>query len=174
MTTTTYLATIPSPIGELFALSNGRELIGLYMSVQRAPATTPSSLEQRGLFRELERQLAAYFAGRLTTFDLPVALDGTPFQKRVWSALRSIAYGRTTSYKALARELGNASAARAVGAANAKNPVSIIIPCHRVIGADGSATGYAGGIERKQWLLAHERSRSAFAATEAALEQRAG
>jgi methylated-DNA-[protein]-cysteine S-methyltransferase len=102
------------------------------------------------------RQLEAYFAGRLTQFDLPLQLVGTAFQRRVWAGLLQIPFGTTTSYCALAAKLGQPTATRAVGLANGRNPVSIIVPCHRVIGRDGSLTGYGGGIERKRWLLTHE------------------
>jgi methylated-DNA-[protein]-cysteine S-methyltransferase len=102
--------------------------------------------------------LRAYFDGELTAIDrVPVAVGGTPFQKSVWGALREIPCGETWSYGQLARRIDNARAVRAVGLANGANPVGIVVPCHRVIGADGSMTGYGGGIERKKWLLAHER-----------------
>ena len=101
--------------------------------------------------------LHAYFTGRLGALDgVEVEMHGTPFQRRVWEALRSVRAGTTTSYAAIARTIGSPSAVRAVGAANGVNPISIVIPCHRVIGANGTLTGYAGGLERKQWLLAHE------------------
>jgi methylated-DNA-[protein]-cysteine S-methyltransferase len=103
-------------------------------------------------------QLAEYFAGRRRDFDLPLAPAGTPFQQRVWQALRAIPYGRTESYGALAARLGQPGAGRAVGLANGQNPIAIVIPCHRVIGAGGALTGYGGGLERKRWLLALEAS----------------
>ena len=107
---------------------------------------------------EASRQLTEYFAGRLTVFDLPLSTGGTPFQQRVWGALREIPYGTTTSYGEVARRLGlHGGASRAVGLANGSNPISIVIPCHRVIGADGSLTGYGGGLDRKRFLLALER-----------------
>ncbi|HMA45123.1 MAG TPA: methylated-DNA--[protein]-cysteine S-methyltransferase, partial [Gemmatimonadales bacterium] len=101
-------------------------------------------------------QLDDYFARRRAVFDLPLAAAGTPFQQRVWRALRQIPFGATESYAGLARRLGAPAAARAVGAANGQNPIPIIVPCHRVIGADGDLTGFGGGLERKRWLLAHE------------------
>ena len=110
------------------------------------PATRPTSRSRR-----LPAQLAAYFAGDLKAFDLPLAPAGTPFQRRVWAALQAIPYGRTWSYGELARRVG--SAGRAVGLANGKNPIALIIPCHRVIGSDGSLTGYGGGLDRKRYLL---------------------
>jgi methylated-DNA-[protein]-cysteine S-methyltransferase len=101
-------------------------------------------------------QLDEYFAGRRTRFELPLSPHGTPFQRRVWAALAEIPFGRTISYLELARTLGDERAVRAVGGANGKNPLPIVLPCHRVIGADGSLTGFGGGIERKRWLLEHE------------------
>lgn len=108
-------------------------------------------------FAEARRQLAAYFAGRRTAFDLPLAPEGTPFQLAVWGALREIPYGKTISYADLARRLGRPEAVRAVGAANGRNPLAIVVPCHRVIGSDGRLTGYGGGLAAKQRLLALER-----------------
>jgi methylated-DNA-[protein]-cysteine S-methyltransferase len=101
-------------------------------------------------------QLTAYFSGDLKYFDLKLDLQGTEFQKQVWSKLAEIPFGTTTSYLQLSKELGNEKAIRAVAAANGKNPVWVVIPCHRVIGSDGSLTGYAGGLHRKKWLLEHE------------------
>jgi methylated-DNA-[protein]-cysteine S-methyltransferase len=103
------------------------------------------------------RQLEAYFAGRLTRFDVALDLGGTPFQRRVWAALMAVPYGSTTTYGTIAASLGEPAAMRAVGGANHRNPVSIIVPCHRVLGASGELTGYGGGLWRKAWLLAHER-----------------
>jgi len=105
----------------------------------------------------VSEQLAAYFAGELRRFDLPLALDGTPFQRRVWQALTAIPYGTTTSYSALAEGLGRPAGARAVGAANGRNPISIVVPCHRLVGATGDLVGYGGGLDTKRRLLAHER-----------------
>ncbi|MBA3462915.1 MAG: methylated-DNA--[protein]-cysteine S-methyltransferase [Deltaproteobacteria bacterium] len=106
---------------------------------------------------ETAAQLRAYFAGERTTFDLPLAPEGSGFQRLVWHALGAIACGTTRTYGELARAIGRPAASRAVGAANSKNPISIIVPCHRVIGASGELTGYAGGMKAKQWLLDHER-----------------
>jgi methylated-DNA-[protein]-cysteine S-methyltransferase len=117
----------------------------------------PDAGRDYDLFAEVSSQLEQYFDGHRTEFDLPLTLDGTAFQRRVWTALRGIPYGRTLSYGQLADQIGQPSAARAVGLANGKNPIGIIVPCHRVVGADGSLTGYGGGIERKHYLLAHER-----------------
>jgi methylated-DNA-[protein]-cysteine S-methyltransferase len=109
------------------------------------PATEP--------FGTAADQLAAYFAGRLTEFSLPLAPAGTPFQRRVWAGLQEIPYGDTWSYGQLAGKVGNPAAVRAVGLANGRNPIAVVIPCHRVIGADGSLTGYGGGLDRKRFLL---------------------
>lgn len=104
-----------------------------------------------------KEQLSAYFEGKLTSFDLPLGVQGTEFQQKVWNALSQIPYGETCSYADIAQRLHNPKAVRAVGAANGKNPISIVVPCHRVIGASGKLTGYAGGLERKSWLLTLEQ-----------------
>lgn len=115
------------------------------------------ALEDRTAPVAIRRALSDYFAGDLTATDgIPVATNGTPFQRDVWAGLRTIRVGTTLSYGALARQLGRPKAVRAVGLANGANPVAIVVPCHRVIGADGSLTGYGGGLDRKRWLLAHE------------------
>jgi methylated-DNA-[protein]-cysteine S-methyltransferase len=146
--------TFDSPLGQLLAVGDGQALHGLYMqegrtgiSVRRdwTPAEEP--------FAELRAQLADYFSGVRTAFDLPLVMTGSPFQRRVWSALQEIPYGETTSYGEIAHRVGAPSAPRAVGVANGQNPVCVIVPCHRVIGADGSLTGYGGGLERKRLLL---------------------
>jgi methylated-DNA-[protein]-cysteine S-methyltransferase len=112
-------------------------------------------------FKDVVAQLDAYFAGELSAFELEMNMLGTPFQRNVWTQLCEIPYGETISYGELAQRVGNPNAARAVGLANGRNPIAIIVPCHRVIGANGSLTGYGGGLERKTWLLKHEiRSRS--------------
>ena len=140
-----------SPIGELTLTGNGMALTGLYM--ERRDEPRPEWVRDDDRLGEARRQLEAYFAGELFTFDLPLAPRGTPFQEKVWEALRTIPYGKTASYRDIAIQVGNPTAVRAVGAANGRNPISIIVPCHRVIGADGSLTGYGGGMERKRWLL---------------------
>ena len=114
-------------------------------------------------FEDVREQLRAYFAGALQTFELPLAPRGTPFQRQVWRALCDIPYGATTSYGVIARQLGDPAATRAVGAANGRNPLPIIVPCHRVIGADGSLTGFGGGLPVKRFLLDLEQRHSAFA-----------
>ncbi len=151
----TTAVTLPSPIGPLTLVADDRQLTGLYMEAQRhRPASEALGVAGDPAdepFASAARQLAAYFAGDLTQFDLPLAPSGTAFQLRVWSALRTIPYGHTCSYAELARQVGSAS--RAVGLANGKNPIALIIPCHRVIGSDGSLTGYGGGLDRKRYLL---------------------
>ena len=147
--------TFTSPLGELLLVGDESGLSAL--SMPGRPAVQPGRPGDAGLFTEATRQLEAYFAGDLTRFDLPFAAGGTPFQQRVWAALDDIPYGTTTTYGALARQLGlPRDRIQALGAAIGANPLLIVRPCHRVIGADGSMRGYAGGVERKAWLLAHE------------------
>jgi methylated-DNA-[protein]-cysteine S-methyltransferase len=151
--------TIDSPIGRLLLHSDGAALTGLYMDV---PSRPPRGMDEwvedagSGPLPDTIRQLDEYFAGCRRTFDLPLRLQGTEFQQRVWKMLKEIPYGVTWSYGELAKRIHNPNASRAVGLANGRNPISILVPCHRVIGADGSLTGYGGGLARKQWLLAHE------------------
>ncbi|HEX7610606.1 MAG TPA: methylated-DNA--[protein]-cysteine S-methyltransferase, partial [Solirubrobacteraceae bacterium] len=121
-----------------------------------APAQSPDWQHDDDALADVAGQLAAYFAGTLTEFDVQLELAGTDFQREVWQALRAIPYGETISYGELAQRVGKPSASRAVGLANGRNPIAIIVPCHRVIGADGSLTGYGGGLARKAWLLEHE------------------
>ena len=151
--------TVESPVGPLLLQTDGGSLTGLYMDVPERPIRGISDwLEDAnaGPLPEAVRQLGEYFAGNRREFDLPLRMHGTEFQRRVWGALTEIPYGETWSYGELAKRIGNPKASRAVGLANGRNPVSILVPCHRVIGADGSLTGYGGGVQRKQWLLAHE------------------
>jgi methylated-DNA-[protein]-cysteine S-methyltransferase len=148
--------TVDSPIGELLLLGDGHALHGLWMRHGRTALARPGWTRADGPFEDARGQLAGYFAGRLLAFDLPLAMAGTPFQVRVWRALLEIPYGETTTYGELARQVqpgGGWQAARAVGAANGRNPIAVVVPCHRVIGADGSLTGYGGGLERKRFLL---------------------
>jgi methylated-DNA-[protein]-cysteine S-methyltransferase len=154
----TPFAEIDSPLGGLLALADGAgRLTGLYFAdAFRAPRVARGSRRADDRMLDVRRQLAAYFAGDLTRFDLALAVRGSRFQLRVWRALRAVPYGQTCSYGELARTLGDPRAARAVGSANARNPVSIVVPCHRLIGSRGELTGYAGGVERKQMLLDHE------------------
>lgn len=159
----TRYAHLESPVGRLLAVDHGRGLAGLYMPVHSgAPAPEPGWVEDAPAFADLRAQLDAYFGGERRRFDLALDLRGTPFQLRVWAALQEIPFGATETYGALAARLGSPGASRAAGAANGHNPVSIVVPCHRVVGAGGRLTGYAGGLERKRWLLDHERR---FAAT---------
>jgi methylated-DNA-[protein]-cysteine S-methyltransferase len=147
-----------SPIGTLLLTGTQEGLTGIYMETGAATAAAvQSAVRDTARFAEVKRQLKEYFDGTRRTFDLALLPEGTAFQKMVWEALRDIPYGTTISYQELANRIGAEKAVRAVGAANGANPIPIIIPCHRVIGSDGSLTGYGGGIERKQWLLDHER-----------------
>lgn len=150
-----------SPIGALCAVTDGVALTGLDFDRPEPDSVDMPAMAARLLDR-VAAQLDDYFAGERTAFDLPLAPLGTPFQRSVWQALLAIAYGRTASYADVARAIGQPAAVRAVGAANGRNPIAIVVPCHRVIGADGTLTGYAGGIERKRALLALE-ARHAFA-----------
>jgi methylated-DNA-[protein]-cysteine S-methyltransferase len=155
---------LPSPIGPLTLVAEAGQLTALYMDAQRhrpdeASLGVPGDRDGAP-FAAAARQLADYFAGQLTAFDLPLAPSGTPFQRQVWAALQTIPYGQTWSYAQLAEKIGRASAVRAIGLANGKNPIALVIPCHRVIGSDGSLTGYGGGLDRKRFLLDLE-SRSA-------------
>jgi methylated-DNA-[protein]-cysteine S-methyltransferase len=149
---------IESPIGRLLLTSDGTALTGLYMEPHRKAGSMEGWTQDATVLplAAAVRQLNEYFAGRRREFDLPLRLHGTVFQTRVWHELAAIPYGQTWSYGQLARRINQPSASRAVGLANGRNPISILVPCHRVIGADGSLTGYGGGLERKRWLLAHE------------------
>ncbi|MFF1692584.1 methylated-DNA--[protein]-cysteine S-methyltransferase [Streptomyces sp. NPDC058257] len=148
---------IDSPYGPLTLVATDGTLSGLYMTEQRhRPPEETFGDRDAGPFGETTSQLEAYFTGGLTEFDLPMRLDGTPFQRTVWRQLQLIPYGETRTYGELAAALGKPNASRAVGLANGKNPIGVIVPCHRVIGAGGSLTGYGGGLDRKQRLLAFE------------------
>ena len=152
---TTYFTRLPSPVGPLRLVKSAAGLHRLDFEDR----TEPNDLawrEDKAAFSAEARQLEEYCAGDRDHFDLELAPQGTPFQLRVWRALRDIPFGRTASYVAIARAVGSPSASRAVGGANHRNPIAIVIPCHRVIGASGSLTGYGGGLDRKRWLLAHE------------------
>jgi methylated-DNA-[protein]-cysteine S-methyltransferase len=156
MTTMTFFThTIASPLGALRLYSHGDELCGIYLPEQAAPEG--ATARRTPILDETAAQLAEYFAGRRVTFELALGPRGTGFQRLVWRALETIPYGATRTYGELAAAIGRPSASRAVGAANGRNPLSIVVPCHRVIGASGALTGYAGGMAAKQWLLAHER-----------------
>jgi methylated-DNA-[protein]-cysteine S-methyltransferase len=146
--------TVASPLGELLLVGDGERLHRLYMQDgSHATAIATDWRRDEDAFADVLDQLATYFDGSRMTFEVDLALSGTPFQLMVWKALTEIPYGETTSYGELARRLGNPAAVRAVGLANGRNPVSVIVPCHRVIGANGSLTGYGGGLENKRLLL---------------------
>ena len=150
--------TMDSPIGELLLLGDGQALHGLYMQQGRKPVRISPRWERSPTaLRDVQVQMDEYFAGERTAFDAPLAMHGSEFEQRVWSALQEIPYGETASYGEIARRVGRPSAARAVGMANGRNPIAVIVPCHRVIGADGTLTGYGGGLERKRLLLELER-----------------
>ena len=148
---TTEQLSIPSPIGDLTLVASDRGLCAVDWGSTRARRSLDNPV-----LRAAATQLDEYFAGARRAFDLPVDLRGTPFQNRTWSALAEIPYGTTVSYGEQARRLGVPRAARAVGAANGSYPLPIVLPCHRVIGANGALTGYGGGLDVKRWLLAHE------------------
>jgi methylated-DNA-[protein]-cysteine S-methyltransferase len=146
--------TFDSPVGELLLSGDGHALHGLYMQEGRTAATAqPDWQEDDEAFADARGQLDEYFDGRRTDFDLQLAVEGSSFQRRVWRALQDIPYGETISYGEQARRLGPPATPRNVGATNGRNPISIIVPCHRVVGSDGSLTGYGGGLERKRLLL---------------------
>lgn len=147
----------PSPIGKLAIIADDEKLRGVYFEQSRHGG--PPEDARKGSNKIIDatrRQLDSYFAGRRTDFDLPLGAEGTAFQKKVWKALSRIPFGETRSYGDIAKAIGASSASRAVGAANGRNPIPIIVPCHRVIGANGSLTGFGGGMERKRFLLALE------------------
>jgi methylated-DNA-[protein]-cysteine S-methyltransferase len=150
---------VDSPIGPLTLFGDFEALTGLTMQDQRhGPTMDPGAVHDKDAFPDVVEQLFAYFAGELTDFDVKLRLAGTTFQRRVWSALAEIPYGETMSYGELAQQIGQPSAFRAVGLANGRNPVAIIVPCHRVIGSSGALIGYGGGLDRKRLLLDLERS----------------
>jgi methylated-DNA-[protein]-cysteine S-methyltransferase len=152
---------IASPIGELLLTGDGDSLSGLYMQEGRRPKRIAASwTESAAPFADVRAQLQEYFAGERTTFDVPLAPAGAPFELEVWRALEGIPYGETVSYGEIARRVGQPGAARAVGTANGRNPIAVIVPCHRVIGADGSLTGFGGGLERKRLLLELEQGQA--------------
>ncbi|WP_414636134.1 methylated-DNA--[protein]-cysteine S-methyltransferase [Amycolatopsis sp.] len=158
--TTMRYTTVESPLGPLTLVGSDGVLTGLYMERQRhRPGEESFGERDEAPFAEAIRQLEEYFAGTREEFDIPLALHGTPFQRRVWAELREIPFGETISYRELAERIGRPTASRAVGLANGRNPVSIIVPCHRVVGAGGDLTGYGGGVERKRHLLDFERDR---------------
>lgn len=144
------MLTMPSPLGPLTLTARQNRLVSILFG------EAAGSESGDPVLREARRQLEEYFAGSRRDFDLPLGASGTPFQQQVWRALGTIPFGQTASYSDVARLIGRPRAVRAVGAANGRNPLAIVVPCHRVIGSDGQLTGYAGGLEVKCWLLAHE------------------
>jgi methylated-DNA-[protein]-cysteine S-methyltransferase len=152
--------TMATPIGDLQLFARGDALVWIQLPESESPP--PDGVErdapvELAVLARAAAQLAEYFRGERTDFDLPLALDGTAFQRTVWAQLTAIPYAATWSYGQLARAIGKPQASRAVGAANGRNPIAIVVPCHRVIGTNGSLTGYGGGMAAKRWLLAHER-----------------
>lgn len=154
MAAITYFTTFDSPVGQLLLCGDAHALRGVsFESSKHATPPSPDWKPAHSEFTEAVRQLKAYFRGELREFNLPLAMEGTEFQLRVWNELRAIPYGVTISYAQLAQRIGNPKAVRAVGLANGSNPIPIIVPCHRVIGSDGSLTGFGGGISTKRKLL---------------------
>lgn len=159
----TYYDLVSSPIGQLLLTSDGMNLTGVYMEDHKGgPAIGSDWLRDPTRFVSASEQIDDYFAGRRSAFDLPLATHGTEFQEAVWAMLKAIPFGETVTYGDLARKLGDPKASRAVGTAVGRNPISIVIPCHRVLGAGGQITGFAGGVERKRTLLDHEARRGLF------------
>ena len=146
-----------SPIGALRLTSTGEALSGLYFEGHRPDPKLVAGIHDDAPFRDVVEQLQAFFAGERSSFQLVTSLAGTEFQLSVWNALRDIPVGQRRTYADIAKQIGRPGAARAVGAAVGRNPISIVIPCHRVVGGNGKLTGFAGGIDRKQWLLDHEQ-----------------
>lgn len=148
---------IASPLGELLATSDGKALTGLFPPSHRdAPRITSAWCRDDGFFTGVRDQLDAYFAGRLRAFEIPLSFEGSPFQQAVWFAVQRIPFGTTWTYGELATSIGAPRALRAVGLAIGRNPISVVVPCHRVLGGRNQLTGYSTGIERKRWLLDHE------------------
>ena len=154
-------STLTTPIGELLLIADDDGALTAVHLPGRHGSTDDLQRDD-ALLEPARRQLTEYFAGERTSFDLPLRATGAPFQLRVWGKLASIPYGETVSYGEIARELGHPTASRAVGAANGRNPIAIVVPCHRVIGANGSLTGYAGGLDQKRALLDLEAGRAAL------------
>ena len=159
-------AYLPSPLGDLLAVRDDDGLTGLFLpSGKNAFSADPGWTHDDTAFDDVHTQLDEYFAGDRREFDLPLHPSGTPFQQRVWRALCEIPYGETTSYSETAATIGAPTAIRAVGHANGQNPIPIIVPCHRVVGANGSLTGYGGGLDAKRWLLGHEAAHAGLFAS---------
>lgn len=158
MTTSSSLTqrVVPSPVGPLTIVASDRGVVAIHFATETDLADHPEDATHP-ILAAAAAQLAEYFTGGRTDFDLPLDLRGTEFQVAAWQALAGVPFGATTSYRDQARRIGRPAAVRAVGAANGRNPVPIVLPCHRIVGADGSLTGYAGGLDTKRWLLDHER-----------------
>jgi methylated-DNA-[protein]-cysteine S-methyltransferase len=157
--------TMSSPVGALTLVATDDGLAGILWEKDwpnRTPLDTGARADSHPVLVETERQLNEYFSGRRKDFELSLDVDGTPFQRKVWNALRTIPFGETRSYGEIAKQIGNPDAMRAVGAANGRNPVSIVVPCHRVIGSNGKLTGFGGGLDAKAYLLALEGGTPAF------------
>jgi len=166
---------LDSPVGALLLVSDGRALREIRFDGEERPARPEAGWQEGGaLLERAARQLAQYFAGERRAFDLPLAAGGTDFQRAVWRALERIPYGTTISYGELARRVGNPRASRAVGAANGRNPLPIVVPCHRVIGGDGRLTGFGGGLPIKEALLALEAQGCGLFRTEGGARRPAG
>ena len=171
---TTFYTVFENTLGPLLLMSDGTSLTGLHTDNDKhRPAIRPDWVRDDNVppFAQAIAQLRAYFDGKLTEFDLPLAPQGTEFQMRGWRELCNIPFGETISYAELARRIGRPTASRAVGHSNARNPISIIVPCHRVLGADKSLTGYAGGLERKRMLLALEAGKTGLRTEDAGLSK---
>ena len=155
-----------SPCGRMLLVADGDALCGVYFAGQKhylAPERGWRRDPDAAPLRQAKRELGEYFAGKRTTFDVRLAAQGTPFQRAVWQAIAGVAFGETISYAELARRAGRPGSARAAGAATGRNPIGVIVPCHRILGADGSLTGYAGGVDKKRALLALEAQGAASA-----------
>jgi methylated-DNA-[protein]-cysteine S-methyltransferase len=158
MTNTNCYCYLESPLGQIFVQGDGEFVTGIFMPNHKLWTGPDASWKQSDAsFGVVREQLAEYFAGTRQQFDVPLKVDGTPFQQRVWQELVRIPFATTITYGQLAQRVGMPTGSRAVGNANGRNPISIIVPCHRVIGANGKLTGYAGGVEKKEWLLDWER-----------------
>lgn len=157
----TYYSFWRSPIGQVLMLSDGQALTGVYLEDQKYHPTIDEKWNRKDdieVFQHARKQLTEYFAGKRTEFDLPYKFDGTEFQQEVWNQLNKIPFGETISYLELAQRIGRPKAVRAVGQANGRNPICIMVPCHRVVGMNGTLTGYGGGLTRKEFLLKHEQT----------------
>lgn len=164
MTTTLYRKNIDSPVGQLGLVATATSLVAVLWPEERDGRVSfdvEPAAGSNDVLVDTEQQLGEYFAGERRMFDIPLELRGTEFQQQVWQALAAIPYGETSTYGKQAAEIGRPRAIRAVGSANGRNPLSIVLPCHRIVGADGKLTGFAGGLETKRWLLDHESQATA-------------